>query len=132
MSSETTTTIREIFTKEEAETNCLKEVTPSAKLVKDFSLSSERDLSHYLAITLWLGWMQFYPMMMVALPIFYTCGYTKVITFIIGAVVVSAMTSIQPDQQPDVAIYFGNWVMKRSAAYLVGFLIDTLIYFVIN
>ena len=107
-------------------------MTPSAKLVKDFSLSSERDLSHYLAITLWLGWMQFYPMMMVALPIFYTCGYIKVITFIIGAVVVSAMTSIQPDQQPDVAIYFGNWVMKRSAAYLVGFLIDTLIYFVIN
>lgn len=124
MSSETTT-IRETLTKGEEITDETKGVTKgtssSAKLVKDFSLSSERDLSHYLAITLWLGWMQFYPMLTFGLPFLYSYGFIKVIALIIGAIVLSAMTSIQPDQQPDAAFDLGNWVMRRSAAYLVIF-----------
>jgi 2-acylglycerol O-acyltransferase 2 len=93
-------------------------VSSTAKLTKDFTLSGERDASHYLAITLWLGWMQFYPAFMIAVPLLYKYEYHKLIALATGAILLSALTSISPESQPAQAYELGNWVVKKSAAYL--------------
>jgi hypothetical protein len=90
---------------------------PTPKLMKDFT-PVERDMSHYVAITLWLGWMQFYPVALVALPLLYKYEYFKLISLAMGTVLLSALTSIHPADQPALAYQLGNWVIKRSAAYL--------------
>lgn len=87
------------------------------KLIADFSVP-EKDISHYIGITLWLGWMQFYPMMTVLGPILWMYEYKIILSLILAAIVTSAITSIRHENQPEFAFKFGDWVIKKSANYL--------------
>ena len=92
-------------------------IKTKAELVADFT-TLERNVTHYIAITLWLGWMQFYPIVAVVLPVLYHHGYFRVMTCIVGVIVFSAVSPIESEMQPAQAFEFGNWVIKKSAAYL--------------
>lgn len=74
------------------------------------------DASHYLAIFLWLGWYCFYPALLIALPFLWV--YAKIVlTFIVGIILISALTPIKKDKQPQWTEKLGKWMISKASEY---------------
>ena len=74
------------------------------------------DLSHYLALWLWLGWGTFYILFFATLPI--TCSFLRLPwTLLLLIILVSATTSVERKYQPAFTFHIGQWILTKAADY---------------
>ena len=89
------------------------------KTVLDCS-SEKPDLSCYIAIVLWLGWLFVLPVYFISLPILWI--YSKTMFFyLIGPtfplIMISAIYPISPNYQPQWTKALGRWIMNSAKRY---------------
>lgn len=76
----------------------------------------KRGVTHYFAVWLWIGWMNFYFNFTLLLPVLYM--YCKpLLSVIVGLMILSAFTSVDRKKQPKWAMNLGLWVMKKNLEY---------------
>ena len=87
----------------------------STKVVMDNS-SVRPDFSSYVAVTLWLGWLFLFPIMLLFLPIFWI--YFKPAFYILFVVILtSAIYPIDREYQPFWGYQLGSWIMHKACGY---------------
>jgi diacylglycerol O-acyltransferase 2, plant len=64
---------------------------------------------HYIAITLWMGWLMFFPLSLLLLP---------VMIFTLPVIMASCLCSIDRKKQPYLGKILGNWLITKSTEYL--------------
>jgi diacylglycerol O-acyltransferase 2, plant len=75
-----------------------------------------RGVSCYLAMWVWVGWITFYCAFILSLPLLFM--YAKVLlSIIVGLMILSAVTTIDPKKQPAWGYAIGRWAMEGAADY---------------
>ena len=64
---------------------------------------AKRDLTHYIAIFFWIGWTSFYFFFVLTLPLLFIY-FKSLLSVIVGAMIISALTPISRKSQPKVCL----------------------------
>lgn len=76
----------------------------------------KRGIAAYAAMWLWVGWIAFYFVLIITLPLLIV--YAKIpLTVIFGLIVISAVYPIKVSQQPSWGLALGRWAMEGAADY---------------
>lgn len=76
----------------------------------------KRNVSHYIAVFTWIGWLSFYVLFMFSVPLLYL--YAKnVLIGISSLIFLSAILPIDRKKQPKWAFAIGTWCMKKASEY---------------
>mmetsp|Transcript_18824 Transcript_18824/g.31522 ORF Transcript_18824/g.31522 Transcript_18824/m.31522 type:complete len:338 (+) Transcript_18824:61-1074(+) len=75
-----------------------------------------RNFGHYVAVFLWIGWMNFYFTFTLALPLLYMYNKT-LLAILLGPILLSAFTSADRKTQPKICFKLGEVIMKKCAEY---------------
>ena len=89
--------------------------TKKAVVTLDYS-HMKRGFKEYISMWLWVGWISFYFLLTVSLPLLYL--YAKIpLTIILGLILISLLAPIDRKLQPKWAYSFGRWLMEGAAGY---------------
>lgn len=78
----------------------------------------KRNITHYAALFLWIGWMSFYLFFSLSLPFLWL--YAKgVLAVLVGAMVMSALLPIDRKLQPQVLFRNFNFLIIQTYCFLL-------------
>lgn len=89
------------------------------KIVCDYS-KERPTLSSYVAVHLWLGWLNFYPALTLSLPFMYMylpTAFNWTVAITAPIIVLSAVLPITAESQPAWTRAFGSWTMNEAKRY---------------
>ena len=103
-------TDEKIVSKASAATNALSKSTiASTSTIKPTVIidhtNATRDITHYIAVTIWVGWFFFYLVFTLSLPMLYY-KFPSLLTVIVGLLIVSFFSSADIRKQPKVCHTF--------------------------
>ena len=76
----------------------------------------KRNITHYIAVFTWIGWLSFYLVFTFSVPLLYL--YAKnVLIGISSLIFLSAILPIDRKKQPKWAYAIGTWCMKKASEY---------------
>jgi 2-acylglycerol O-acyltransferase 2 len=76
-----------------------------------------RDFTHYMGIFLWIGWVTFYSLLFLAMPILFLRA-SFLLSIPLGMILLSAIVTIDRKCQPQWGFDIGTWVIKKTAEYV--------------
>ena len=75
-------------------------------IVVDYT-NIKRDITHYIAVTIWVGWFFFYFVFTLSLPILYY-KLPWLLAAITGLLIISFFSSVEIKKQPKVVTYINS------------------------
>ena len=86
------------------------------KTVTLSKLNTQLNWSHYFAVYIWIGWLNFYIVLIFLLPVLFNLN-RFLFSILLGFIIISALLPVNRELQPKIFYDFGNWLLSKGSEY---------------